>query len=140
MQKGLQKLLELSGVETCVVIDNHGSTFHKVGSMRFSGEELDEIGALIIRALASLENNSAEIDELEFFFDHYQILARDLGQAVLYVISQPSANMSLLRMTTNVVLNRWKEAPDVKKTLKKHALSRLEGQNLFPKPEITQSE
>lgn len=135
MQEGLQEILDLSGVKTCVVVDNHGSTIHRMGSMRFNEEQLEEIGALMIRSLATLESSGARSDELEFFFDQYQILARDLDQAVLYAICQPSVNISLLRMTTNVVLNQWKEDPDVKKTLKKHTVRRVEGENLFPGPD-----
>lgn len=138
MQKGLQEILELSGVETCVVVDNHGSTIRKMGSIRLNNEQLDEICALILHSLTTLERNGAGSDELEFYFEHNQVLTRDLEQAVLYVICKPAINISLLRMTTNVVLSRWKKSPDVKKTLKKHAVSRVEGENLSPSSDATQ--
>jgi len=140
MQEGLQEIIELSGVETCVVVDNHGSVIHKLGSTRFNNEQLEGLGVLIVRSLASLKSSGAESDELEFFFDHNQILAWDLDQAVLYAICQPSINLSLLRMTTNVVLNQWKKAPDVIKTLKKHTVGRVEGDDLFSKPDVEKTD
>lgn len=131
MQEGLQEILDLTGVETGVVVDNRGSPFIRMGSMRFTEEQLQEIGAIILHSLASLESAGAAGDDLEFFFEEYHILVRDLDQAILYVICQPSVNVSLLRMTSNVVINRWKDAPEAKRILKKHAVRRKKGKNLL---------
>jgi hypothetical protein len=59
---------------------------------------------------------------------HYaqrKLFVLDLEKVILVVICTPSVDISLLRMTTNVVVTNWQTDPKIQKQLKKVFVERL---------------
>jgi hypothetical protein len=58
-------------------------------------------------------------------FAQRKLFVLDLEKVILVVICTPSVDISLLRMTANVVVTNWKTNPKIKKQLKKRFVERL---------------
>jgi hypothetical protein len=59
-----------------------------------------------------------------FYYSQKKLFVLDLGKAILAVVCTPSVDLSLLRMTANVVRTEWDDDPKVQTFLDKNNLDR----------------
>ena len=65
------------------------------------------------------------ISEAVLHYSERIIFVLDLEKAFLIVICTPSVDISLLRMTVNVVLSRWEDDPKVQKEFQSNFVDRV---------------
>ena len=63
--------------------------------------------------------------EAVIHFQRRKIFILDLEQAILIVLCTPSIDISLLRMTINLITSRWQTDSKIQKQLKANFVERL---------------
>jgi len=131
MEEGLREILAVSEVEGCLLFDNQGQLLRREGAISHSQNEWDQAGELLVKTLATLESGYKEFTDLDIYFMDKRLVLRDLEKAVLVVICDPELDVALLRLTINVVINRWKENPKVQRFFNDHHTQRRDGELIF---------
>lgn len=131
MEEGLQEMMDLPGVEACVVYDNQARSMSKLGALRFNREQVAQIGDLVVGTLASLNAGDMRAEDVDLAYENLRVLIKDLEEAVLVVLCEPDVDISMLRMTINVTCSRWEEDPEIQRYLQRHAVERRSAEDLF---------
>ena len=131
MEEGLREILAVSEVEGCLLFDNQGQLLRREGAISHGQNEWDQAGELLVQTLATLESGYKEFRDLDIYFKDKRLVLRDLEKAVLVVICDPELDVALLRLTMNVVINRWKENSKVQRYFNDHHTQRHDGEPLF---------
>jgi predicted regulator of Ras-like GTPase activity (Roadblock/LC7/MglB family) len=124
MKSGLREINEIDGVWASLVCDNQGNMIEVNSPPALNESDLENIPSNVLDLMTT---TSGQLEGLEEVVIHYQertVFALDLTQAVLVVIGTPSVDVSLLRLSVNVVLARWMEDTSVQKLLKKRFVER----------------
>lgn len=124
MQAGLQQIKQVKNVYGCFLADNHGEVIAVDPPLELTGRELDLISLHVIQVLLGLETWGDAAEELDFIYQGSRLVVRDLGHSALIVICDSGLDISLLRMTVNVVTSRWEQDEKIRKELESHAVSR----------------
>ena len=117
MDKGLADINAVAGVRGCITCDNRGGVIASVTPTGLDLATLNNIGRQVTLILAALETAGQAMSELDFTYDGARLVARDLGNAVLVVLCEPQVEISMLRLTLNVVTARWKKDSSVQERL-----------------------
>ena len=117
MDKGLADINAVAGVRGCITCDNRGGVIASVTPSGLDLAALNNIGRQVTLILAALETAGQAMSELDFTYDGARLVARDLGNAVLVVLCEPQVEISMLRLTLNVVTARWKKDSSVQEQL-----------------------
>ncbi len=128
MEEGLVEILDVADVKACLLYDNQGHVLREMAKVDLHPDEIQEIGNLVLPFLAALESESDNYTDVEYVFGRSRVVLKDLKKAVLVIICQLEVDISLLRLTMNVVMNQWDENPRVRKFLKTHQKQRLKGE------------
>lgn len=128
MEEGLAEILDVADVKACLLFDNQGNVLREMAQVDLHPDQIQEIGSLVLPFLAALETENGDYTDVEYVFERSRVVLKDLEKAVLVVICQLEVDISLLRLTMNVVMNQWDESPQVRKFLKTHQKPRLDGE------------
>jgi len=131
MEEGLREILAVSEVKGCLLFDNQGKLLRSEGAISQIQNEWDEAGEVLVTTLATLESRYKKFADLDISFTDKRLVLRDLEKAVLVVICDPELDIALLRLTVNVVVNRWKENSKVQQFLNSHHTQRRDGEPIF---------
>ncbi|MFO7942753.1 MAG: hypothetical protein R6U51_00365 [Anaerolineales bacterium] len=131
MDEGLGEILAVSGVRGCLLFDNQSKLLRREGAITHSQNEWDGAGEVLVQTLATLESGYKKFTDLEIYFNDRRLVLRDLEKAVLVVICDPELDVALLRLTINVVINRWKENSRIQRFFNDHHTQRRDGQPIF---------
>jgi hypothetical protein len=126
MEVGLKEILDIADVRACLLFDNQGQLLKEVGHDDLL-ERFEPMGEPAVQSLATLTSEGSECTHIDYVFDRFRVVIKDLGKAVLIVICQPRVDISLLRLTMGVVTNRWDEDPQVRKFLDVHDKKKIGG-------------
>jgi predicted regulator of Ras-like GTPase activity (Roadblock/LC7/MglB family) len=107
MNKGLQEINELSGVWGSLVCDNQGKIIASSPPPGFDEAKLEEVSILCVETLSDGSEFIQELGEVTFLYQQSHLFVLDLNGFVMIVFSAPSIDISLLRLTINVVTTRW---------------------------------
>jgi predicted regulator of Ras-like GTPase activity (Roadblock/LC7/MglB family) len=117
MKDGLREINELLGIWGSLVCNNQGDIIQGNTPPGLSNPSLGNISRNAISMFAAASEPMQGISELVIHYSERKLFVQDIGKAFLVVISTPSVDISLLRMTINVVLSRWDGDAKVQKEL-----------------------
>ncbi len=96
----LQEILTIPGVETVVILSRDGFVIESAG--KTSGDSSETIGATLATSLSAIEESARDLDAQPFrdlFVDYgtVVVLCRPLGSAVLAVFSTQACQLGVVR-------------------------------------------
>jgi len=125
MKAGLQEINEQVGIWGSLVINNQGDIITNQTPPGLNKASLENISNHALSTLSSAGESITDLTEAVFHFSSKKVYLLDLEKAILMVICTPSADISLLRMTTNVVVTSWGADQKVQKQLKDNHVERV---------------
>jgi predicted regulator of Ras-like GTPase activity (Roadblock/LC7/MglB family) len=124
MIEGLKEINSLVGVWGSFIANNRGEVLQSVTPPQLKDAVLETLGSLVIELLVSSDDQLDAVSEMVFYFSQKKLFVLELEKAILTVVCTPSVDLSLLRMTTNVVRTEWDDDPKVQTFLDKNNLAR----------------
>ncbi len=125
MKNGLLEINELEGVWGSVLCSNQGDLIESLPPMDINESTLENICKHAVELLTSAEKSVTGLGEAVIHYSKRKIFILDLKQAVLIVFCTPSVDISLLRMTVNVITTNWQSDQNIQKQLNKAAVERI---------------
>ena len=125
MKEGLQEINDLIGSWGSLVINNQGEIIASATPPGLNKADLENISDHVVELFMSAEATVNGLAEVVLHFERKILFIHDLGQAILVVVCIPRADISLLRMTANVVVTTWQNDPNVQKVLKDNFVERV---------------
>lgn len=124
MKTGLQEINELVGIWGSLIINNQGEIILNMSPPGLT-VTLENITNHVVDLLTSAEKSLPGVSEVVLHYAQRKLFVLDLEQVILVVICTPSVDISLLRMTANVVVTNWQTDPKIQKQLKRRFVERL---------------
>jgi predicted regulator of Ras-like GTPase activity (Roadblock/LC7/MglB family) len=125
IKAGLQEINDLIGVWGSIVINNQARVIEALTPPGINSAALSNITNHVVELLNSAGGHLPGLKEAVFHYSQRKLFIFDLEQAILVVICTPSADISLLRMTSNVVLTNWETDTKAQKQFKANFVDRL---------------
>ncbi len=117
MEKGLQEIKAVSGVRGCWVCDNQGDVFASEKPNGMSQDTIEEINRQSLLALLAVERAQEAIEELDLSYKDSRMLIRDYQRFLLVIVASPEANVSLVRLSANVVASQWEQDGEIQEKI-----------------------
>ena len=124
MKTGLQEINELVGIWGSLIVNNQGDIILNVSPPGLT-VVFGNISNHVVDLLTSAEKSLPGVTEAVLHFEGRKLFILDLEKVILVVVCTPSVDISLLRMTANVVVTNWQTDPKIQKQLKKGFVERL---------------
>ena len=125
MKDGLKEINELSGVWGSFISNNRGEVLLNVSPPTLNKAVLENISRQALDLFVSAGDQIKDLRELVFHYSQKKLFVLDLEKAILGVVCTPSVDISLLRMTANVVITGWEADNKVQTILQKNYLERI---------------
>jgi len=125
MKAGLKEINELEGVWGSFISNNWGEIVFNVTPPGLNKAVLENISRQVLELMVSSDNQIKELKEMVFHYSQRKLFVLDLEKAILGVVCTPSVDISLLRMTANVVITEWEGDKKVQGLLKENYLERV---------------
>lgn len=125
MKNGLLEINELVGVWGSILCSNQGELIESSPPTGLNESTLENISVQAIELLSSAEKTVIGLREAVIHYSERKLFVLDLEQAILIVFCTPSVDISLLRMTINVITTRWQSDKKIQKKLKEAAVERM---------------
>ncbi len=125
MKNGLREINELNGVWGSFIANNRGEVLFSAAPPDLNEPVLENISRHLLELIVFSGDQLKEHSETVFHYSKKKLFVVDLENAILVVICTPSVDLSLLRMTINVVRAGWDDDPKVQTLLKKNYVERL---------------
>jgi len=125
MKDGLREINELVGTWGSLICNNQGEIIQGNTPPGLNKAALENINRNVIGMFTSASESMQEISEAVLHYSERKLFVLDLKKAFLIVICTPSVDISLLRMTINVILSRWEGDPKVQKEFQKNFIERI---------------
>lgn len=103
MKEGLSEINELVGIWGSLICNNQGMIIQGHTPPGLNKSTLENINRNVIGMFTSADESMEGISEAVLHYSERIIFVLDLEKAFLVVICTPSVDISLLRMTVNVV-------------------------------------
>jgi len=117
MKNGLLEINQVLGVWGSILCSNQGALFESAPPTGFNKTTLEDIGQQAVDLLSSAEKSVTGLTEAVIHYSDRIMFLVDLEQAILIVFCTPSVDISMLRMTVNVITTRWQSDKKVQKRL-----------------------
>ncbi len=124
MRDGLKEINELNGVWGSFVADNQGGIILNAAPPSLEADALETISRHVLEVLAASADRIQGLSEAVFHYSDKRLFVVDLEKAILAVICTPSVDISLLRMTVNVVRTQWEDDAKIQQALMDNFLAR----------------
>lgn len=125
MKAGLKEINELSGVWGSFISNNRGQIMLNVSPPTLNKAVLENISRQVLDLLISSGDQIKDLGEMVFHYSQKKLFVLDLEKAILGVVCTPSVDISLLRMTANVVITGWENDQKVQAVLQDNYLERI---------------
>jgi len=125
MKEGLREINELVGTWGSLICNNQGEIIQGNTPPGLNKSALENINRNVISMFTSAGKSIQEISEAVLHYSERKLFILDLKKAFLIVICTPSVDISLLRMTVNVILSRWEGDPKVQKEFQNNFVDRI---------------
>lgn len=107
MEALLSEISGVPGVRGSFICDGRGELIVSAVATGLDAV-LDSVGREVTQTMAALEMIGEAKSELDFAYSGMRVVVHDLEKAVLIVLCEPEVDVSLLRLTVNVVTTRLK--------------------------------
>lgn len=124
MEAQLQDICTVPGVATAFVCDNGGKAVARSEPVVLATVMMDDMGAAIAQAFGAIDASYRVAERVEFVYNTWRLFARDLKPGIVCVVCRPNADMSLVRMTVDMVAIAWRDDPQVSRRLQQRQVSR----------------
>jgi hypothetical protein len=124
MEKDLAQVTSVASVGGAFVCDNRGDVIVSSDPAVLATVTMNTIGREVGRVFVALDAAKSAGTRLEFCYDRWRLLAQDIGEAVLFVVCHPEADMSIVRMSADVIVAGWKGDPSAQKRLQRTRVER----------------
>ncbi len=124
MKAGLQEINTVAGIWGSLIINNQGDIVLNVTPPGINDAALGNISNHVIELLNTSNKSMPGVNEAVLHYAQRKLFVLDLEQAILVVICTPSVDISILRMTSNVVVTNWRSDPKIQKQLKRNYVER----------------
>jgi len=125
MKDGLREINELVGVWGSLICNSQGEIFQGNTPPGINKPALENINRNLIGMFTSSAESMKGMSEAVLHYSEKAVFILALKQVFLVVICTPSIDISLLRMTINIVISRWDSDPRIQKTFKKAFFERI---------------
>ena len=125
MKEGLREINELVGTWGSLICNNQGEIIQGNTPPGLNKSALENINRNVISMFTSAGESIQEISEAVLHYSERKLFMLYLKKAFLIVICTPSVDISLLRMTVNVILSRWEGDPKVQKEFQNNFVDRI---------------
>jgi len=125
MKDGLREINELVGTWGSLVCNNQGEIIQSITPQGLNNSALENINRHVISMFSRAGEDMQEVSEAVFHYSERKLFVLDLEKAFLVVICTPSVDVSLLRMTVNIVRTSWDGDEKVQKQLQKNLAQRI---------------
>lgn len=125
MKDGLREINDLVGVWGSLICNNQGEIIQGNTPPGLNKSALENINRNMIGMFTSASESVDGMSEAVLHYSEKLLFVLDLKQAFLVVICTPSIDISLLRMTVNVVLSRWEGDSKVQKVFQNEFVERV---------------
>lgn len=125
MKDGLREINELIGTWGSLVCNNQGEIIEGVTPQGLNRSALENINRHVISMFSRADEDLQGISELVIHYSERKLFVLDLEKAFLVVICTPSIDVSLLRMTVNIVRTNWDGDEKVQKQLQRNLVERM---------------
>ena len=124
MKDGLREINELIGTWGSLVCNNQGEIIQSNTPPDLNSSVLENINRHVISVFSRAGEEIQGVSEVVFHYSEKKLFALDLEKAFLIVICTPSVDVSLLRMTVNIVRTNWEGDEKVQKQLQNNLVER----------------
>lgn len=107
MEAALAEINGVPGVRGSFICDSRGEMIVNAVATGLDAA-LDGVGREVSQTMAALEMIGEAKRELDFAYSRMRVLVHGLEKAVLVVLCEPKVDISLVRLTVNVVTTRLK--------------------------------
>lgn len=118
MENILREMNELPGVRGSFVCDGNGLVISTAMPQPYRGQ-VEHIGREVVQVVALLQMLGEETDILDFLFSDGRILVNGLRDFSLIVFCEPSIDISMVRLRSNVTLGEIRRDGRFKKHMQK---------------------
>lgn len=125
MKNGLLEINELTGVWGSILCSNRAELIESSPPTGLNKSTLEEICRHAIELLSSAGMTVTGLREAVIHYSEKKLFVLDLEQAILIVFCTPSVDISLLRMTINVITTHWQSDQKIQKRLNAAAVERI---------------
>ena len=125
MKAGLEEINQQAGVWGSLIINNRGEIIANQSPASINKAALANIANHVVELLSSAGDAISGLREAVIHYSQRKIFILDLEQAILIVICTPSVDISLLRMTVNVVVTTWRADSKTQKALQANFVERF---------------
>jgi hypothetical protein len=124
MEHGLAQISAHPQVGGAFICDNRGEVIVSSSPAVLATVTMSTMGREVGRIVEALEGTGRSAARLDFTYSNWRLLAVDLSDAILLVVCEATADISFVRMTTDVVLTSWRRDAEVQRRLKRHRVER----------------
>ncbi|HMS58185.1 MAG TPA: roadblock/LC7 domain-containing protein [Tepidiformaceae bacterium] len=124
MEEDLQQIAGIANVAGAFVCDNGGEVIASSEPPVLATVAMASLGKEAARAFSALEAAGTRASRVEFEFDTWRLVARDLGEGLLLVVCRPGVDSALLRMSADIAIAAWKADSRSQKRLTKRKAQR----------------
>lgn len=125
MNQGLKEINELTGVWGSLLCNNQAGVIASAPPADFNPSALENIARHCVDLMSPGTESFQDLQEVVVHFQQKKLFILDLEQAILIVLCNPSVDISLLRMTINVMITRWEADRKIQKQLKANFVERI---------------
>ncbi len=117
MNQGLKEINELEGVWGSFVCNNQAKVLASALPPSLNKSNVENIARHLVEVVSTGGETIQKLQEVVIYFQQRRLFILDLQQAILVVICDPSVDVSLLRMTINILTTSWESNANVQKQL-----------------------
>jgi len=117
MINGLREITELVGAWGSLISNNQGEIILSVMPPGLESSSVEDSIRQAVEMMSGASESVQGLSEAVLHYSEKKLIVMDLEKAFLLVICTPSIDISLLRMTVNVVRANWDSDAEVQKQL-----------------------
>jgi hypothetical protein len=124
LQRWLQEIMNLDGVEGVFIASNRTRVIDKIG-LDLKDSQLEALSLRVLRIVAGYHINSQKINEIEFYWQNLYVIGKVSSEFILITFCKTPKVLSLLRITLNVTMANILEDKKFIKVIKDHIADRI---------------
>ena len=125
MNIGLREINELNGAWGSLICNNQGEIILSVVPPDMNKTSREKITRQAVEMMSVAGESVKGLSEAVLHYSEKKLFIVDLEKAILLVICTPSIDISLLRMTVNVIRANWDGDAKVQKQLQESFVERI---------------
>lgn len=126
MEERLEEILKIPGVLSVYAVNNRAEMITELFNNEISYQHAESLGARVVKifAIGLYGKVQRKTSEIELLYSSKRVFAIDCGRYNLIIICDNFVQISMLRMTTNVLIQSMEQDKKVVKFLEDHAIDK----------------